>query len=97
MWLIFGIGAIIFALLNVITTIKNKNAERYRFLSLSLTFLTVCAFYFDGVSRVIKEDWSGLMDIMPTMSKALWVLVILSITVNSVSIFKKMIRKINLI
>lgn len=54
MWLIFGIGAIIFALLNVITTIKNKNAERYRFLSLSLT---VCAFYFDGASRVIKEDW----------------------------------------
>lgn len=73
----------------MITTIKNKNAERYRFLSLSLTSLTVCAFYFDGASRVIKEDWGGLMDIMPTMSKALWVLVILSISVNSVSIFKK--------
>ena len=68
---------------------KNKNAERYRFLSLSLTALTVCAFYFDGVSRVIKEDWGGLMDIMPTMNKALWILVILSIAVNSVSIFKK--------
>lgn len=89
MWLIFGIGAFVFALLNVITAIKNKNAERYRFLSLSLTVLTVCAFYFDGASRVIKEDWSGLMDIMPTMSKALWLLVILSIAVNSVSIFKK--------
>lgn len=76
----------------MITTIKNKNAERYRFLSLSLTSLTsltVCAFYFDGASRVIKEDLGGLMDIMPTMSKALWVVVILSITVNSVSIFKK--------
>lgn len=89
MWLIFGIGAIVFALLNVIAAIKNKNAERYRFLSLSLTALTVCAFYFDGASRAIKEDWGGLMDIMPTMSKALWVLVILSIAVNSVSIFKK--------
>lgn len=89
MWLIFGIGALIFALLNVITTIKNKNAERYRFLSLSLTSLTVCAFYFDGASRVVKEDWAGLMDIMPTMSKALWVLVLLSIAVNSVSIFKR--------
>lgn len=89
MWLIFGIGAIVFALLNVIAAIKNKNAERYRFLSLSLTALTVCEFYFDGASRVIKEDWGGLMDIMPTMSKALWVLVISSIAVNSVSIFKK--------
>ena len=89
MWLIFGIGAFVFALLSVITAIKNKNAELYRFLSLSLTALTVCAFYFDGASRVIKEDWGGLMDIMPTMSKALWLLVILSIAVNSVSIFKK--------
>lgn len=44
MWLIFGIGAIIFALLNVMATIKNKNAQGYRFLSLSLTALTVCAF-----------------------------------------------------
>lgn len=89
MWLIFGISAIIFALLNVMATIKNKNAELYRFLSLSLTALTVCALYFDGASRVIKEDWASLMDIMPTMSKALWVLVILSIAINSVSILKR--------
>lgn len=89
MWLIFGIGAIIFALLNVMATIKNKNAQVYRFLSLSLTVLTVCALYFDGASRVIKEDWASLMDIMPTMSKALWILVILSIAVNSVSILKR--------
>ncbi|GAA3650218.1 hypothetical protein [Asaccharospora irregularis] len=72
----------------MITAIKNKYAEIYRFLSLSLTALTVCALYFDGDSRVIKEDWGGLVDIMPTMSKALWVLVILSIAVNSVSILK---------
>lgn len=45
MWLVFGIDAIVFALLNVMTTIKNKNAEGYRFLSLSLIALTVCEFY----------------------------------------------------
>lgn len=50
--------------------------------------MTVCAFYFDGTSRIIKEDWGALVDIIPTMSKALWVLVILSIAVNSVSILK---------
>ncbi|MDU5369649.1 MAG: hypothetical protein E6117_06470 [Finegoldia magna] len=43
MWLILGVGAIISALLNMIATIKNKNADRYRFLSLSLTALTVCS------------------------------------------------------
>lgn len=89
MWLILGVGAIIFAILNMIATIKNKNADRYRFLSLSLTALTVCSCYLEAANRVVKEDWSGLMDIMPTMSKALLVLVILSIAINSVSIFKR--------
>lgn len=89
MWLILGVGAIISALLNMIATIKNKNADRYRFLSLSLTALTVSLCYLEAANRVIKEDWGGLMDIMPTMSKALLVLVILSIAINSVSIFKR--------
>lgn len=89
MWLILGVGAIISALLNMIAMIKNKNADRYRFLSLSLTALTVCSCYLEAANRVIKEDWGGLMDIMPTMSKALLVLVILSIAINSVSIFKR--------
>lgn len=89
MWLILGVGAIISALLNMIATLKNNNADRYRFLSLSLTALTVCSCYLEAANRVIKEDWGGLMDIMPTMSKALLVLVILSIAINSVSIFKR--------
>lgn len=88
MWLILGVGAMISALLNMIATLKNNNADRYRFLSLSLTALTVCSCYLEAANRVIKEDWGGLMDIMPTMSKALLVLVILSIAINSVSIFK---------
>ena len=33
----------------------------------------ICSFYSDGAMRVLNEDWGGLMDIMPTMSKALWV------------------------
>lgn len=88
MWLILGIVSIIFALLNVIFAIKNKSSKWYRFCSLSLTALTVCAFYSEAASRVIKEDWAGLMDTMPTMNKALWILVILSIAINSVSLFK---------
>lgn len=89
MWLILGVGAMISALLNMIATLKNNNADRYRFLSLSLTALTVCSCYLEAANRVIKEDWGGLMDIMPTMSKALLILVILSIAINSVSIFKR--------
>lgn len=86
MWLIFGAGAIITALLNIINY-KNR-ADIFRFLSLAFTSLTLCVFYADGAGRVIKEDWGGLMDTMPTISKALWVCVALSIIINSYSLIK---------
>lgn len=86
MWLIFGTCAIITALLNIMNY-KNR-ADIFRFLSLTFTSLTVCAFYADGARRVIREDWSGLMDTIPTISKALWVCVALSILINSISLIK---------
>ena len=84
MWLIFGGAAIFTALLNIMNY-KNR-ADSFRFLSLAFTSLTVCAFYADGASRLMIEDWAGLMDTMPTISKALWILVIISILINSVSL-----------
>ncbi len=86
MWLIFGAGAVITALLNIMNY-KNR-ADIFRFLSLTFTSLTVCAFYADGARRVVREDWSGLMDTMPTLSKTLWILVIISILINSISLIK---------
>lgn len=86
MWLIFGAGAIITALLNIMN-FKNLS-DLFRFLSLSITSLTVCAFYADGAGRVVREDWSGIMDTIPTISKALWVCVALSIFINSISLIK---------
>ena len=84
MWLVMGFGAIVFAILNLVWTSKQKNSKWFGFISLSLTALTVCAFYSDAAMRVINEDWGGLMDILPSMSKALWICVILSILVNSI-------------
>ena len=92
MWMVLGVSAIAFAVLNIIWAFNNKNAKWFRFLSISLTALTVCAFYTDGAVRVVKEDWAGLMDIMPTMSNALWVCVIISILINSISLFKEKIN-----
>lgn len=89
MWSVFGISAIAFAVLNVIWAFKNKNAKWFRFFSISLTALTVCSFYADGAIRVAKEDWGGLIDIVPTMSKALWDCVALSIAINSISLFRE--------
>ena len=84
MWLIFGAAAIITSLLNIINF--KKSADFFRFLSLSFTSLTVCAFYADGAGRVIQEDWAGLMDTMPTISNVLWILVVISTLINSVSL-----------
>lgn len=89
MWLFLGTLAIIFTVLNLIWSLRNKNAKWFRFAGLALTSLTMCAFYSDGAMRVVKEDWGGLTDIMPTMSKALLVCVILSIILNSISLFRE--------
>ena len=89
MWIILGGGAIIFAIMNVIWSIQNRDAKWFSYVSLSLTSLTLCAFYSDVAIRVAKEDWVGLTDIMPTMSKALWVCTIASILINSIILFKR--------
>ncbi len=89
MWIVLGAGAIIFAALNVIWMLRSKSAKWFRFISLSLTVLTICAFYADGASRVLNNDLSGLMDIMPTMSKMLWVGSIASILINAISLIKE--------
>ena len=86
--MILGVGAIICAILNVLRSIQNKETKWFRYISLSLTALTVCAFYSDEASRVVNEDWGGLMDIMPTMSIALWICTIASLLINSISLFK---------
>jgi NAD(P)-dependent dehydrogenase (short-subunit alcohol dehydrogenase family) len=59
-----------------------------RFVSMSLTALTVCAFYFEAAQRVVNAEWGALMDIMPFMSKVLWICVLISIFINSISLIK---------
>lgn len=88
MWLLLGGGAVLFAVINLVFSFHCKSSRWYGFISLSLTALTVCAFYSDGAMQVIHEDWGGLMDIMPTMSKALWFCVLASILINSIPLFR---------
>lgn len=89
MVIVLGIAAIVFAVLNIVFTLKKKNTELYRYLSLSFTSLTVCAFYSSAARDVAEKDWSALMDTVPTISTALWVLVLISILINSISLFKR--------
>ncbi|MBO4794392.1 MAG: hypothetical protein J5556_07505 [Deltaproteobacteria bacterium] len=89
MWMLLGLAAIAAAVVNIVMGSMGRETKYYRFASLALTAMTVCAFYSDGARRVLAEDWNGLTDIMPTMSKALWVCVIVSILVNGISLVKK--------
>ena len=89
MWFIFGLIAIIFAILNVIWTMRHREAKWFRYLSLSFTILTLCAEYYQVSQWVVKEDWSALLDVVPYMQDSLWVLAIASILINGVSLFPK--------
>ena len=80
-----GFGAIIFAILKLVWTYKQKNSKWFGFISLSLTALTACSFYSDAAVQVANEDWGALMDILPSMSKTLWICVIISILINSIT------------
>ena len=89
MWLLFGSLAIIFAVLNVIWTLKHKEAKWFRYFSLSFTILELCAEYNQVSQWVVKEDWSALLDVIPYASDSICGLAIASIVINSVSLFRK--------
>lgn len=91
MWLIFGMIAVLFAFLK--WREAGKKRELYRWASLSFTSLTLCAFYSDGAARVLREDWGGLMDTMPTLSHPLWICALASIFLNGFDLFSKGFRK----
>ncbi len=86
MWIILGVGAIIFAILNIIRSFSNKETKWFGYASLSLTALTLCAFYSVEASRAVSGDWVGLLDIMLTMSIILWICTIVSILINSIAL-----------
>ena len=89
MWMLFGFGAIITALLNVIWMLYRRETKWLRFISLSLTALTVCAFYSQASRWVRAEDWSALMDVVPSVSVVLWILTAASMIINGISLFQK--------
>lgn len=87
LWPVFGIAAIIAAVLNLAFCFSGREAKYFRFASLSLTALTMCAEYSMVNTWVLHRDWSALMDVVPAMTRALWFLVIASILINGLSLF----------
>ena len=88
-WFFFGITAIITAILNVIWTLRNREAKWFRFCSLSFTVFTLCSFYAEAAHWILVEDWSALMDVVPITSNMLWFLTVVSVAINSISLFTR--------
>lgn len=89
MWLFFGVIAMVTAMLNVIWTLRHREAKWFRFSSLAFTVFTLCAFYAQAAHWVSVKDWSALQDVLPITSKALWFLTLASVVINSISLFRK--------
>lgn len=89
MWVLFGIIAIMTAILNIIWIVLHRETKWFRYISISFTALTLCAFYSQASHWVIIGDASALLDVMPTLSKVLWFLTIASIIINGISLILK--------
>jgi len=89
MFLVLGTLAIVTAIGTVILGLNGKNPEVLRFISVSLTALTVCASYQLDAQYVAREDWSALMDVTPTGVTLCWIGTVVSILINGISFFIK--------
>ena len=82
MWLILGFIAIVATFINLYMYTTGRDYKLAMALGLSFTALTLCAEYSLVASWVRAEDWAALLDVVPTMEKALWILTIISILLN---------------
>lgn len=93
MWILFGVLALVATCFNFYLYVKGKDYQIAMALGLSFTALTVCAAYTLVSDWVKAEDWTALMDVVPSMEIALWVLTVLAIAMNLAPVFLEAKRK----
>lgn len=87
MWLLFGSVAIMATIANLYLYITGKDNTMAMALGLSFTALTLMAEYSMVSNWVRGEDWAALLDVVPTMTTTLWILVMISIVLNIAPLF----------
>lgn len=95
MFLILGILALITTILNLYRYFLGQDNSTYMYLAIVFTALTLCAEHSMIASWVESNDWVALMDVVPFMDNALWLLTILSIVVNAIPFLLKNKKKPN--
>ena len=81
--------AIVFAICNVVWTLRKRNAEWFRFLSLVFTILVICLFH-SGIKNWVEiEAFDTIIDCVPTINLICWFGAINSIFLNGITLFMK--------
>ena len=89
MWIICGIISVIFcAAAWIMTANKNRNAGVASMCSLAFVAITLLMEYRMVLDWVNKEDWSALLDVVPSMFIVLCGYVILLVFANAAVIVK---------
>lgn len=82
MQIILGLIAIVATFINLYLYGKGKDYKLAMAMGLSFTGLALLAAYSMLSDWVIAEDWSALLDVVPTMKTALWISTVISILLN---------------
>lgn len=82
MWIILGGIALIATFMNFYRYGRGKDYKLAMAMGLSFTSLTLVAGYRQVADWIKVEDWSALLDVVPTMATVFWVLTIIFILLN---------------
>ena len=93
MWFIFGLISIIATGVNIYLFSRNKDYKLAMAIALATTALTVLILYSNVADLLVEEDWTSLLDVVPTMSSLLDFLVTTSILLNIAPIILQIIKK----
>ncbi|OEH92526.1 hypothetical protein [Bacillus solimangrovi] len=96
MWLILGLIAIVVTFINLYMYFTGKDYKLAMALGLSFTALTLNAEHSLVSNWVKAEDWGALLDVVPTMDRALWFLTIVSILLNITPILLELKNRLSL-
>lgn len=88
MWMFCGIASIVCTGLHAFAAFSGKSmAKAMAFAAFGFTALTLLSEYAMAVSWVQAEDWSALLDVLPSMFPILIVYTVILIAANGLLLF----------
>lgn len=88
MWILCGIASLIFTMLHAYAAFSGKSmAKAMAFGAFAFTALTLLSEYAMVVSWVQAEDWSALLDVVPSMLPLLIAYTVILVAANGLLLF----------